>query len=95
MKLPKLKKDSVRLWVTPDEYYDKLDIESRLQFKLRTCIDWLEQNRVYRVDFNVGTHDQITEYYNGYNKITKKEYDEHWKPYLTRKALIKAIKELK
>jgi hypothetical protein len=79
-----------RLWYTPDSYLDSTDMEKETSFNKRTGVNWIEPNRVDRVDFDVGTSHQITEYYNGYNKITKEEYDAHWKKYY----LIKAIKEL-
>jgi hypothetical protein len=91
MKVPKLKKGHFYIYVSPDTYYEcPIDIETD-EFELKYNIELIDYKRYDKIIHSCGQVD----YYCGNNKITKKEYDEHWKPYLTRKALIKAIKELK
>jgi hypothetical protein len=89
MKVPKLKKGYTRLWVNPDEYYDSHDTESFDDFKARTGVNWEQSDNFHKVE-----KDKNVSYYKGHIEITKEEYDAYWKPYLVKKALIKAIKEL-
>jgi hypothetical protein len=96
-KLPKLKGEEQRVWVTPNKYYMSTMSESYKEMRERLNLEMdifkyhrLEYSKECRGIFNSNRYYTYTKE-EGATVISKKKYDAYWK----RKLLIEAIKELK
>lgn len=80
----------IRVWVSPDKYFDKSNQEDAFSFKQRTGFKYLEKGRYDKVVYCPDTEKEEIKYYDASDSITKEQYDN----YRTRYYLLKAIKEL-